>query len=69
MTTWQKGAPPSIGWWPASIRKNRRTIRWWNGIVWSYHVWPENTKKEAADAANEAGVCQNLIKWTDRWWL
>jgi len=32
---WFSGPPPSIGWWPASINKDRSYLRWWNGEYWS----------------------------------
>lgn len=33
--TWHKGAPPRIGWWPASLEYDDGVYRWWNGARWS----------------------------------
>ena len=66
MTTWHKGPPPSIGWWPASRRRNPDTLRWWDGSAWSFPAHIGMTAKEAAkQSAIKSGRTPN-IKWTDR---
>jgi hypothetical protein len=66
MTTWRKGPPPSIGWWPASERRNTDAHRWWNGKVWSEVAFPEDSAKDAAKSAKQKASHQNDIEWTDR---
>jgi hypothetical protein len=66
MTTWRKGPPPSIGWWPASMNRDPEVLRWWNGKWWSapaYQVCAANT---AAAVACFKGAHQDSIEWTDR---
>lgn len=74
---WHKGAPPSIGWWPANFTsksdhkggRNPRIIRWWDGQLWSTAAFPDFTAKEAADSAYFKARKQDCIEWTERWWL
>jgi hypothetical protein len=72
-TKWNKGAPPSVGWWPACHshkgKRNIRIIRWWDGKYWSVAAFPGFPAAEAADCVNFKAFGQNLIKWTERWWL
>jgi hypothetical protein len=65
MTTWHKGPPPSIGWWPASRRGNPDTLRWWDGKTWSLPVDSTWTASLAAEAA-KAETAMSDIEWTDR---
>jgi hypothetical protein len=66
---WNKGAPPSVGWWPASCFDNNQVIRWWNGKYWSTPAYPDWTAIEAADLARFKADSQADILWTERWWL
>jgi len=70
MTTWHKGPPPSIGWWPASNCRTPNAHRWWNGERWSAVAWPKNAANTAAAIARSKDACQDRIEWTDRpaWW-
>ena len=68
-TVWSKGPPPSIGWWPASMYRDKKMIRWWDGKDWSVVAFTEFTAGQAADCANLKALRQNLIEWCDRWWL
>ena len=70
MTTWRKGPPPSVGWWPASERRNPDILRWWNGKVWSFPARPNMSKETAADWAEEEAYNNDEVEWTDRpkWW-
>ncbi len=68
-TKWHRGAPHSIGWWPASATKNQRIIRWWNGEWWSVPAFPEFSAHEAADVAHFKADFQPKIQWTKRWWV
>jgi hypothetical protein len=65
MTTWYKGPPPSIGWWPASRRRNPDLLRWWNGRKWSQPVHIRMTAEEAAESAYVETFLDD-IEWTDR---
>jgi hypothetical protein len=65
MTTWHKGPPPSIGWWPASRRRNPELLRWWNGEWWSCAAHITWTAEDAEGAA-ELGTTMSDIEWTDR---
>jgi hypothetical protein len=66
MTTWHKGPPPSIGWWPASWNRNPRILRYYNGEWWSIVVSCYMTAKEAGERAREKEPWQKDIEWTDR---
>ena len=69
MTTWHKGPPPSIGWWPASRRRNKNNLRWWNGRAWSQTAHISWTASEAAESA-EVETFFDDIEWTEwpAWW-
>ncbi len=66
MTTWRKGPPPSIGWWPASNCYNPDAHRWWNGEWWSTVAYPEYAANTVAAIARFKDVFQDEIEWTDR---
>jgi hypothetical protein len=68
---WNKGAPPSVGWWPASVQHDRNVIRWWNGKYWSVAANPKITAETAANMASFRFYESDKepIKWTERWWL
>ena len=65
MTTWHKGPPPSIGWWPASYYRNPDILRWWNGKVWSSATHIKMTAEDAAKLA-EVEIFADDIEWTER---
>lgn len=66
---WHKGPPPEIGWWPASVQRDKRAIRWWDGKRWSWPVEESFTAYQAAKFAKCAVDHSYQIEWTDRWWL
>jgi hypothetical protein len=66
MTTWRKGPPPSVGWWPASVCRERRSLRWWDGMRWSITASCYVTAMEASWRAKQPDIWQNTIEWTDR---
>jgi hypothetical protein len=66
MTTWHKGPPPSIGWWPASVCREPRSLRWWNGRWWSLPAYSDMTATEASWFARRDTRSQSIIEWTDR---
>ena len=47
LTPWSKGAPPSVGWWNASVHRNPQVRRWWNGAQWSRPVYPGDSASRA----------------------
>lgn len=67
--TWHTGAPPSIGWWPASIMRDAEAIRWWDGKDWSRVAVPTQNKTEAASIASVKAARHCGIEWSERWWL
>jgi hypothetical protein len=66
MTTWHKGPPPSIGWWPASTRRNPDTLRWWNGVWWSVRCISDYEMQTVAIGATVKSQFQDEIEWTGR---
>jgi len=72
MTTWHKGPPPSLGWWPASIERNANHLRWWDGRQWSWRASMIDGPLVAAwlAARPESKHLQPNIEWTERpdWW-
>jgi len=66
MTTWHKGPPPSIGWWPASICRELAVLRWWNGVWWSCSCVANDSAQTAASSAAQKSRFQDYIEWTDR---
>ena len=67
MTTWHKGPPPSIGWWPASISRDRDAIRWWDGEFWSAPCYKGEKPwsiKLSAGIKDSQPPC--AIEWTER---
>ncbi len=65
MTTWHKGPPPSIGWWPASVWRDPESLRYYNGEWWSDPAYSDMTAEEAALRASWR-ASQNDIEWTER---
>lgn len=39
LTDWQRGKPPSVGWWNASLTRNPKVRRWWNGSYYSEPIY------------------------------
>jgi hypothetical protein len=69
-TKWHKGAPPSIGWWPAGLYQKLDLVRWWNGEYWSVGVPIETNSNDAGEYAIHKTIYSNKeIKWSERWWL
>lgn len=69
--TWKTGAPPSIGWWPASLNRQPDVLRWWDGKVWSAPAYPTMTAKQAACRAAMPSslpphIDVRLIEYQDR---
>ncbi len=65
MTTWHKGPPPSIGWWPASICRDTTILRWWNGKWWSCGCAASYSAQTAASSAAQKSTLEG-IEWTER---
>jgi hypothetical protein len=66
MTTWHKGPPPSIGWWPASRLRNPDVLRWWDGSKWSFPAHIGMTAEEAAGHSALKSDRTLHLEWTDR---
>ena len=67
---WFNGAPPSIGWWPASSNQWMQELRWWDGKQWSYHAYPyDDAKAAAAIALIKIPKSNNkYVQWGTPWW-
>ena len=63
---WHKGPPPHIGWWNASIRKDRYVWRWWNGKRWSCAACTDYPAWVAGDVA-KLKTAADGVQWTDYW--
>lgn len=67
---WHKGAPPSVGWWPASVQQDPECLRWWNGLFWSVPLHPSSSKKDVANySAIKSLNSGAYIRWAKQWWL
>jgi hypothetical protein len=66
MTTWHKGPPPSVGWWPASYWEDKNVLRWWNGKYWSRPAEAWFELHQVAATADIKDASQDSIEWTDR---
>jgi hypothetical protein len=66
MTTWHKGPPPSIGWWPASFCREPAILRWWNGVWWSVGCISGYEMQTVARDVTVKSKFQDEIEWTDR---
>ena len=64
--TWHKGPPPHIGWWNASVNRNPKIWRWWNGRDWSAAATERFSAAYAGFKAEKYTVAQD-IEWTDYW--
>ena len=64
-TVWHSGPPPSLGWWPASVARDKTILRWWNGKYWSDCVGEDTEASLVARAAKKRSV-EISIEWTDR---
>ena len=64
--TWHKGPPPHIGWWNASILRNSKGWRWWDGKQWSLLVI-ENDSLDLVEEKAKSGALNwtDFIEWTD----
>ena len=65
---WHSGPPPSVGWWPASVFRDEKSIRWWDGYAWSMAARPTYGAIFAADIAEWYAHERANIEWTERWW-
>jgi hypothetical protein len=64
-----KGVPPSVGWWPTSVSKNAESLllRWWDGEYWSAPVPDTKSSDEAAEkAAHRTPLKLEDIYWVER---
>jgi hypothetical protein len=66
--TWNKGRPPDIGWWPASVSQQSTVLRYWNGEHWSRPCHPRSNESTVEDVTKTTTFFDN-IEWSERWWL
>lgn len=62
---WNKGAPPAVGWWPASNRRDPDCWSWWNGSIWSVGCDCSRPSADAARAARNPRWGQTWVEWRD----
>ena len=48
---WNAGPPPHVGWWNASIARQTRAWRWWDGIQWSKAAEDQEDAQQAREWA------------------
>ena len=65
---WNKGAPPSIGWWPTRHYKQILVAdyRWWDGKCWSWAAFAHESAAKAAHWAEKKEARQLEVEWADR---
>ena len=65
---WFSDPPPSIGWWPASVAKDRKALRWWDGSQWSAAVYKSNSAATVERMARTPSFVGPVgsIEWTHR---
>lgn len=61
---WVVGTPKKIGWYMASVDKDPRSWRWWNGHVWSLNVFSNRAAVTAARRAAKASKNSDRVKYT-----
>lgn len=64
MSKWNSGPPPHVGWWNASVSRDRSAWRWWDGLHWSMAARPWNTAAMALRWAGKRYGHDALIEWT-----
>lgn len=63
---WRTGPPPSLGWWPASVRRNPLSLRWWNGSHWSNTAMRHDPLCDVEMYARTPAFTTKVIEWCDR---
>jgi hypothetical protein len=67
---WNKGAPPSIGWWPTKHYEKASAdyvdYRWWDGECWSWAAFAHEPADKAARWAAKRETMHMDIEWADR---
>lgn len=63
---WNSGPPPSIGWWPASIRRDPNYLRWWDGLAWSCAAPINATADRVVLSASRPEFEFVKIEWRER---
>jgi hypothetical protein len=58
---WNKGIPPTVGWYPARFARDttqawQNGYRWWDGRVWSWPAFPHENEFRAARWATKKEV-------------
>lgn len=62
---WNKGAPPAVGWWPASNRRDPLCWSWWDGSNWSWGCAAGRSSRDAAESARILRTGQGFVEWRD----
>lgn len=64
---WHKGPPPNVGWWNASLNRDKNLWRFWDGESWSGAAAPQNSIEEVSRIAKCKSPFSHRIEWTDYW--
>ena len=64
-TKWFSGPPPSLGWWPASMMRNKDSLRWWDGHEWSW-MCVRGIDRITIDYRSARKSGNEEIEWTHR---
>ena len=59
---YNKGDPPSIGWWPTSPL----VLRWWDGENWSWPCMDSDNIYYVKYYSGKVDPVQMGIRWADR---
>jgi hypothetical protein len=65
---WQKGTPPSEGWWPTKhfLNSNWGAYRWWDGERWSWPAFAHEVAEKAAHWAGKKEKEDANVLWAER---
>ena len=60
---WHAGSPLHIGWWSASMSKNKLLWRWWDGKEWSWFAEDTCCAEDARHSSMTKVSCRSRIFW------
>lgn len=65
---WNKGTPPSIGWWPTKnlMSAHHAAYRWWDGECWSWPAFSFESAVKASHWASKKEDKKKSIEWAER---
>jgi hypothetical protein len=65
LTDWAKGPPPCEGWWNASLVRDEKIRRWWDGRQWSWAacVGDSDAKTASMKIIKAAADVSRKLEW------